>query len=332
MNARWSMEKKVTLHINWKNMLLIWNRWYKNLWDEIILLWLVRNLLDQGKRCSIVSIDPDWLQQFFAQFDLDHERIVYLMESPKGVRSFLRYMRRWSRRELSVRRQSDGVIVWWWEIMTEESWAWYWYRFFSLLPMVGKHFSLSLMGWIQPPQKRVNKLFRSRWKKRVDHVYVRALEDVSVLEVDGRKNVSWYMDTSYEALDRSVYASEEKTNTIVMNVSHLGEKYIDDIVERVLARSDEHTRYFFLPMSRESWDDDRPYREIFREKLWRDVGELDREVDLAWVMKTLASAQYIVWTRLHCYLLSYFVWWDVEWLPYQRKVAKMQRTIKEAGF
>ena len=57
-----------SLDVKWNSFLLVWNWWYRNLWDELILLWNIKLLLDQWKKITIACYDPEWLRNFFSQF------------------------------------------------------------------------------------------------------------------------------------------------------------------------------------------------------------------------------------------------------------------------
>ena len=73
------------LNIKWNNILLVWNWWYRNLWDELILLWNVKLLLNQWKKVTIVCYDPDRLRKFFTQF-IDVGKVKFIHELPKWFR------------------------------------------------------------------------------------------------------------------------------------------------------------------------------------------------------------------------------------------------------
>ena len=65
------------LQIQWEKVLILGNRSYKNMGDELILLGTIRLLQAQGKKILISAYDPTWLKGFFAQFE-NMEDVTYI--------------------------------------------------------------------------------------------------------------------------------------------------------------------------------------------------------------------------------------------------------------
>ena len=148
---------KTELPIQNKKVLILGNRSYKNLGDELILLGTIRLLQKQGNQVIVSAYHPEWLKSFFSQF-ADLETISFIHEFPKGIRSAFRYFFSKKIKELWSYRWVDAVIIGGGEILTEESKNAYRYRNLGLLPLLWKlkKLPIYLMGGIQIPKKKWN--------------------------------------------------------------------------------------------------------------------------------------------------------------------------------
>ena len=165
MNSRYVINSK--LEVKGKDILIVWNRWYRNLWDELILLWTVKLLLQQNKKVTIVCYDPEWLRDFFVQF-IDVRKVSFIPELPKWIRSLFRYIFMYWLKWFTRFLWADTIILWWWEILTEENpWA-YWYWRMSIRPFLWKKklenlfkernkSDLYIMWWVQIPKNSKKK-------------------------------------------------------------------------------------------------------------------------------------------------------------------------------
>lgn len=70
------------LNITEKHILIIGNRSYRNLGDELILLGTVKVLQEANKKITIASYDPERLKNFFNQ-SIDTSKITFITEIPK---------------------------------------------------------------------------------------------------------------------------------------------------------------------------------------------------------------------------------------------------------
>jgi hypothetical protein len=86
-----------------KRVLILGNRSYKNMGDELILLGTIRILQEQNNEVIVSAYNPERLQSFFAQFP-DLKPITYIHEFPKGFRSAFRYFFSDKRKELVTYR------------------------------------------------------------------------------------------------------------------------------------------------------------------------------------------------------------------------------------
>ena len=85
------MLNKTPLPISHSKVLIIGNRSYKNLGDELILIGTIKLLLEQHNSIVIQAYDPKRLGDFLKQFvAMDH--ITLVTEIPKGARSMMRYI------------------------------------------------------------------------------------------------------------------------------------------------------------------------------------------------------------------------------------------------
>ena len=177
------------LQIQWEKVLILGNRSYKNMGDELILLGTIKLLQAQGKKILISAYDPTWLKGFFSQFE-NMEDITYISEFPKWIRSGLKYFFSSSIRELSLYRSADAVIIWWGEILTEESKDAYRYWNLGLAPLIWKLRSekrsdgvpVYLMWGVQTPLKKLN-ISYFRWLlSHTKYAYLRDEESVQALK------------------------------------------------------------------------------------------------------------------------------------------------------
>ena len=85
------MLSKTPLPIAHSKVLIIGNRSYKNLGDELILIGTIKLLLEQHNSIVIQAYDPKRLGGFLKQF-VAMDRITLVTEIPKGARSMMRYI------------------------------------------------------------------------------------------------------------------------------------------------------------------------------------------------------------------------------------------------
>ena len=157
--------------------------------DELILLWTIRLLQKQWKEVVVSAYDVKRLKSFFSQFT-DLKPITYLHEFPKWIRSFFRYFFTKIRRELKVYKSVDSVIIWWGEILTEESPNSYRYWLVWLLPFFPKldKINIYLMWGIQIPEKKFNIWLFDYLLSKVKAIYARDNESVEALTQYWYKN------------------------------------------------------------------------------------------------------------------------------------------------
>jgi len=320
------------LKIEWKKVLLIWNWSYKNMWDELILLWNIKLLQQQGKDIYISAYNISWLKSFLSQF-IDIESVNFLREIPKWFRSFFRFIRDKSSKTLKKYKEVDSVIIWWWEILTEEIPSTYRYRLVSMWPCLRHKPYIYLMWGIQIPQKKINRRLFNYLIKKVDYVYSRDLESVYELKKYWFENAEFFMDTSYFAYDwKSVNEKNFRQKYIVVDINKSGENFLQDIIHDVQYYLNEWYKILYVPASKskvDQYSDQYYYKKIKQICKKDDKFELlDREENFWKFAEKLANAEIVISTRLHLFLISSFLWVRTKIYPYQKKILKMQEVLR----
>ena len=328
------------LNVEWKKILLIWNWWDKNLWDELILIWNMKLLLKQKKKLFIATKDINRLKDFHKQFFDNVDDFVYIHEIPKGIRSFCKYIIKWDFKTIKYFFQVDSVIVWWGEIMTQETPYSYFFWFISILPVIRK--KLYLMWGIQIPDKFFYKIIFKRFIKKASKILLRDFQWVKSLQEYWAKNVEFFMDTSYFSIDRkklNKFSSQQKKlwlewkKYIAININEKWKKYLDDIIKDVEKYIQTGYKILFIPVRIGKFDDDSKFYDIIKSKLTNRSDKkffliCDWTDDFYDFLALLNGAQKVISVRLHLFLIAKFMWLDVKVYPYQKKIIKMSEVLK----
>lgn len=184
------------------------------------------------------------------------------------------------------------------------------------------------MGWIQIPKKNLNlKLFKELLK-HTTHIYARDLETVDNLKSFGYKNVEFFMDTAYFARDWPV-KSQWRAKYIVVNVNKNGEHFLDEIAQDIENYAKKWYHIYYVPVSKgkNSEYNDIKYYEILKKNFKMEI--LDREHDFAGFVDVVKWAEIVISTRLHLFLVASFMGVKTKVYPYQKKILKMQKVLKE---
>ena len=324
------------LDIAESNILIVGNRSYKNLWDELILLWTIKLLLTQRKNILIVSYDPTRLQHFLSQF-IDTSPITFLTELPKWPRSLVGYLKEKKRKERKLRKKADAIIIWWGEILTEENKNAYWYRLVSILPCLFQKSSIYLMWWIQIPKKSINKYLFKLLLNKTKKIFARDFESVKELKEYGFDNAEFFMDTAYFAYDwkktlHSTLWTLHSDKYIIVNINKNGERFFDEIFEDVKEYIQQGYEVYFVPVSigtNKEYSDIFYYHEL-KYRLKQDAVSLKllkRDADFKHFAEKVANAEIVISTRLHLFLIASFLNVKTKVYPYQKKISKMQHTL-----
>lgn len=329
------MQIKNILKIPENHILIVGNRSYKNLGDELILLWTVKLLLKQKKQITIAAYDTQRLKNFFNQF-IDTDKITFVTEVPKWFRTRVKYIHGGKLKERKLRKQADAVIIGGGEIITQENKNSYRYRLASLLPIFRK--PRYLMGWVQIPKKIYNRLLFTILLRRTKHIFARDMETVHELKKYGFNDVDFFMDTSYFAYPRKKIQNSElkiqpSEKYIVVNINKNAEKFLLEISQDVKKYYKQWYKVIFIPIAKGAgtyYNDMQYARKIQRRADIKDqrFDILDREQDFKHCAKTIAWASIVISSRLHLFLIASFLWVETKAYPYQKKILKMQETLK----
>lgn len=337
---------KRNLDISWKRVLIIWNWGYKNLWDELILLWTVNLLLEQWKQVYISTNNPERLKQFFSQF-INVDDICFVKELPHWFRSFFAFTFSKYIFDLVKYFQVDSVILWWWEIITEENPKSYIYWLVSIWPILLKNIfkksSLYLMWWVQIPEKKSNKRLFDFLLKRVNFAYLRDFDCVDNLKKYGFQNVDFFMDTSIFAYDwedflkSKITEKKSKSNKnnekiIAINLNKNWEKFFEDVKKDIIKYQKEWFKFVYIPIAKwwNTYYQDIQYFYKLKEGIANlEISVLDWEYDFWKFILELSKCEKVICTRLHLFLVSSFLWLDTMVFPYQKKINKMKDVLKK---
>ena len=318
----------VSLDVKWKSVLLVWFWWFKNMGDELILLWNVKLLQKQWKQIFIVSQDNKLLKEFLSK-EVDCSDITFLDELPRGFRSTIRYIKKNGFSQIKDFWNIDTVILWWGEILTEESPHSYYYWFWSIWPSLLLRKNLYMMWGVQVPKKKINKILFNWILRRTNNIYCRDFDCVSELKKYWFENAEFFMDTSYFVRDNwKKYLHKNGKKYIVVNINKNGKQFMDDLKKEIKIYLDKWYECYFVPVC-DGWtdDDNRFFPEIKKDypsiqlKKWND--DFEKFLQFLWWAEIVISA------RLHLYLISEYIWLDTKVFPYQKKINKMQKVISE---
>ncbi len=328
------MQVNKELKIDWKKILIVGNRSYKNLWDELILLWTIKLLIKQKKEIYIAAYNVEWLKLFLSKF-IDISKIIFLTEIPKWINSGLDYLKKWKLKERKKYREIDSIIIWWGEILTEENTNSYRYRLISILPCFFSDIKIYLMWWIQIPKKEVNKWLFDFLLRKIERIYARDNECVNELKKYWFKNIEFFMDTAYYAYDWSLKdwdIEKLKRPYIVVNLNKNAYKFLDEIIIDIKEYINKWYDIYFVPVSKwvnEEYNDMIYFEKISKKLKLKDIKILDREYNFEEFLKILKWSEIVFTGRLHLFMISKFLWVKVKVYPYQKKIVKMQEVLKD---
>lgn len=336
------MKINAHLAIKGKKILIIGNRSYKNLGDELIVLWTTKTLLQQKdpKECPEITIscfNPQRLKKFFSQFFTTNElsKITFIHELPKGVRSAFYWLKNWGIKELKQFWQTDTIILWGGEILTEESPSAYRYRLVSMRPfLVAKCFHkkkyLYIMGGVQTPASPRKLKLLKFLLNRTTHLYLRDTQSVNEIKKLGYQNAEFFMDTSYFAYDWTEKTQQStKDKYIIVNLNKNGEQFIESLISDISKYLKQGYTVYYVPVAKgaNQYYQDIHYKKILEKKLNHHLETLDREEDFNHFVQLLKGAEIVISTRLHLFLIASFLRIPTKVYPYQKKIVKMKELI-----
>jgi len=332
------------LDIDGNKVFLVWNRGHKNMWDEIILVWNMKLLLKAWKTMVVACSNKDWLinfhKQFFLWWNLDTNEdgfydkdtkkqiITYLPELPKWFRSWFRFLK--NIKNIKKYLETDSILIWWWEIFTEETPGSYWYWLASVWFLLFWR-KLYLSGGIQFPKKIWNKIPFYILTKKAEKLFVR---DFDLIENKNKlsNKIAFFPDTSifvYDNIDLKKYKwnieKKEKKNYIIVNVNKKAEQFLPQIKEKIKEFYDKWYEVYFAEICKSPKDMDLIYFDILKNH-FPNIKLLDWE---NWddFINVLLEAEKVFTTRLHLFLISFYLNLDVNPFVYQKKVEKMKKVL-----
>ena len=352
-------EYQKALNIKGQKILIIGNRSYRNMGDELILLWTVKLLLEQKRQITISCFDPIRLKTFFSQF-IDITQITFIYELPKGFRSTFQRIKKGWLKQLKSFRKTDAVILWGGEIITEENPSAYRYRLVGMRPFLlrviasepkakrgnpDQKKSLYIMWWIQIPKNSRNKKLFRFLLNRTTHLYLRDFQAVEEIKKFGYSNTDFFMDTSFFSYSRNEVKKENKSEKyIVVNLNKNGEQFLDEIAQDIQIYLQKGYTIYYVPVAKghNIYYNDLQYKEKLEQLVIASEGKaeakqskkniietLDWEKDFQHFTELVKNAEIVISTRLHLFLIASFLGTKTKVYPYQRKILKMQEVIKK---
>ena len=159
--------------------------------------------------------------------------------------------------------------------------------------------------------------------------------DTSLFVCDYRdeKNYKWLVDFSEEKIidtDKNGYlveidSKDVETHFIVVNLNKKAEQFYEKIFEKIDEYYRQDYEIYFVPVCKSPSDMDIVYYHKLKEK-FPALKLLDWENWYDFIQK-LAKAEKVFTTRLHLFLVSYYLNCDVEPFVYQKKVEKMKKVL-----
>ncbi len=301
------------MHI--EHIYLTWYYWYKNFWDELLLLWVLWYISTKHPTAKIyIQSDNVWRLEYWLASNNDIFHQVWQLDvNVYVVPSLPFFPSKWSH-----------LVIGGWEVVTDaRSFPYNWRTYFKYVfwIILGKY---SLYGGIWTIEKFWSKLLYFLLLWRAEQIVVREQysRDVAATYSD---HVTLHHDFAYDALKlcSKINAIKNKKSYILINVNkHIRNQQTKSILLDTAKKYESHRIYFF-PAS--VWVDDSdlsllsdiqqiiPTIELYD---WTKHSLLDTLVFVAW-------AQYAVAARLHIVLLiKYF---DIPFLPliYQEKISRI---------
>lgn len=320
------------IQINWEKIMLCGNRSYKNMGDELILLWLIKVLQKQHKRIYVSCYDTQWMKEYLEKF-VDTKKITFVTELPKGFRSFTRFFFSNRAKDLFEYFKVDTYIVGWWEILTEETPFCRFYWFVGIFPWLITFKKLYFMWWVQVPVLPRNKLIFYFFFLYAKHFYMRDEECVAALNKIKAEKASFFMDTSYFVNEnRKIELENENIQKyIVVNLNSKWANYLNQLLLDVQNYLNKWYKILYVPISKWIWDPDIVYYNELK-KHFDNVDNfeiLDWEEDFNEFLHILKGSEIVISSRLHLFLISSFIGCKTKVYPYQKKILKMQKVLEK---
>ena len=313
-----------------KEILLVGNRGNKNLWDELILVGLVKLLEQiwfQPSQIIVPSADIAFSQNFLKQFL--QSLPILIPEIPKWIRSWLRYSLQ-GFRGLKTYTQPSQVILWWWEILTPETRKSFWFWHWSLLPLLTKKAKIVIMGGVSPPSNTKEKKYFDHILKNTSACLCRDFESIQKMQEYWFTNAKFVMDTSFFALDDRTIYKKTPQNKVSINLHHFSSNFLDDLIWKL--QKFKPAQIDFIPAGLGRYDKDLEFKNIIEQKLNKKIMINRWDQDFQKFLNQLWDSQKVISARLHLFLIAKYIGLQAEFFAYQTKLVKMDKVLKELGF
>lgn len=170
--------------------------------------------------------------------------------------------------------------------------------------------------------------------KRTKYIFARDDETIHQLKEYGYDKVEFFMDTSYFAYDwkKKRYGESEK-KYIIINLNKNAEKFLPEIIQDVKRLYNQWCEVMYVPVAKGNCDHYDDIKYAHRIQKWAEIKDqrfsiIDREENFEDFVKVLAKAHMVISSRLHLFLIASFLGVPTKVYPYQKKILKMQNTLK----
>ncbi len=292
---------------------VVWYYWYKNIWDELLLLWLLsyyQNFLDP-KIIVIKSWDVLRLESRLAK----HSAIIQALWVTADIQVSL---------SIPLTPYKDSVLViWWGEVITDaRSFPYNWRNHFARYAPHILFWKTIITWWIWTIKKRWTSFLYRLLFSQLDQIIVREQYSYNIVKPFFDK-VVLHRDYALDVLDvLDTIVERGSDEYIIINLNtHIRNK---ETKQKIVSAYKNHIinweRVYYIPWA--MWDDDddvRIYHELNKE--CPDMILYDRTIkDLYEICKFVAWANKWYVTRLHIALLCKYFWVSIDTIVYQEKV------------
>lgn len=167
--------------------------------------------------------------------------------------------------------------------------------------------------------------------KLTSKIFCRDIEEIENIKNYWFKDVEFFMDTSYFAIDDwSEYKKESKEKYVIININSKWKLFMDDLIKESQKYINLGYMVYFIPVCAGLTDDDARYFLKIKDIINNEkFVAYDRTQDFEKFLKLLWWAEKVISARLHLFLISEFIWLDTKVYPYQKKINKMKKVIDE---
>ena len=332
MNLQQELRNQAIQHlqkylISHEPILLIGNRGNKNLWDELILVGLIKLLLQIGFESSNiivpsgnVAFSKTFLKQFLKELP------VIIPEFPKGIRSSIKYAAKgfsW----LKTYILPNQILLGGWEILTPETKGSFRYWRWSLLPIFKtSKAKIVVMGGVSPPNTSKDKFYFNIILRHSLACLCRDFESIQKVKKYGFENAYFVMDSSFFALDnRANFKANTPQEKYTINIHQFSHQFMNDLLQSL--RRDNPNQIEFVPAGLGKFDKDLKYVSFIEQELCRPISINSWDKDFHKFLKVLGTSKKVLSARLHLFLIAKYMGLPVQFFAYQTKLTKMDKVL-----